>query len=203
VRRQQSFGPTGWRIENPTKNLTIARPDVLFLFMDATADMGERHGRVLAELAELGLTLARRLAARAGAAGTADEAQGLAAAFHQVSRSVRLSLALESKLASERRQALREDRVLTERAVARRKEQVRAVIARAAYAESESDTAERLLDELEERLDEDGLFDHFLAGPVAACIARIRAGLGLPPSDPAHDPANDLGASAAAGAQPP
>jgi hypothetical protein len=75
---------------------------------------------------------------------------------------------------------------------------VRAAISRAAYAESESDTAERLLDELEERLDEDGLFDHFLAGPVEACIARIRAGLGLPRPDRANDPANDPGASAAA-----
>jgi hypothetical protein len=171
--------------------------------MDSTTDMGERHGRVLAELAELGLTLARGLAARAAAAGTAEQAQALSAAFHQISRSVRLSLALESRLASERRQALREDRVLTERALAKRKDQVRAALARAVYAESESDTAERLLDELEDRLDEDGLFDDFLAGPVEACIARIRAGLGLPPPDPANDPAAPAQAGAQARAHPP
>ncbi|HEY3696959.1 hypothetical protein [Phenylobacterium sp.] len=165
--------------------------------MTSNPEMAERHGRVLAELAELGLTFARRLAARAEAAEGEEAAQALALAFHRVSRSVRLTLALESRLAAERRQGMREDRVLTERAVERRKDQVRAVVARAFCDERESDEAERLLDELEERLDEDALFEQFLAGPVEACISRIRAGLGLPPADPANDA--ELFAGAATG----
>ncbi|HEY3696170.1 hypothetical protein [Phenylobacterium sp.] len=166
--------------------------------MSSTPEMSERHGRVLAELAELGLTLARELAAKAGAAQTDEAAQALALAFHRISRSVRLSLALESRLAGERRQAIREERVLTERKVEKRKDQVRATLARQVYAETETDEAERLLDELEERLEEEALFDAFADGPVEACIARIRAGLGLP-----ADPANDPGPAHAAGAPRP
>ncbi|HEY3695865.1 MAG TPA: hypothetical protein VGL30_09475 [Phenylobacterium sp.] len=45
--------------------------------------MAERHSRVLAELAELGLALARGLAARAQAAETTEAAEGLALAFHR------------------------------------------------------------------------------------------------------------------------
>jgi hypothetical protein len=152
--------------------------------MNSAPEMAERHGRVLTELAELGLGLARRLAARAEASQDDAAAEALALAFHRVSRSVRLTLALESRLAGERRQGLREDRVLTARAVEARKDQVRAALTRAVQAERETDDAERLLDELDERLDEDALFDRFLAGPVEACIARIRADLGLPANDP-------------------
>ena len=151
--------------------------------MSSTPEIAERHGRVLAELAELGMAAVRSLAAKLDAAANREEAEGLALAFHRISRSVRLTLALESRLASERRQGMREDRVLTERAVERRKDQVRAAVSRAAYDERETDEAERLLETLEERLDDDALFEQFLAGPVEACIARIRKDLGLPAND--------------------
>jgi hypothetical protein len=157
--------------------------------MDSVPDIAERHGRLLAELAELGMAAVRSLAARLDAATSREEAEGLALAFHRISRSVRLTLALESRLAAERRQGLREDRILTGRAVERRKDQVRAVVARQAYDEREADEAERLLEILDERLDEDALFEQFLSGPVEACIARIRKDLGLACADPANDAA--------------
>jgi hypothetical protein len=169
--------------------LTTAVSYVLVLFMSSSPEMAERHGRVLTELAELGMAAVRTLAARLDAATSREDAEGLALAFHRLSRSVRLTLALESRLASERRQGMREDRILTERAVERRKDQVRALVARQAYDERETDDAERLLEDLEERLDDDALFEAFLQGPVEACIARIRHDLGLAPADPANDAA--------------
>jgi hypothetical protein len=150
-------------------------------------ETAERQSRVLAELAELGLGLARGLAARAAAAETDAAAEGLALAFHRVSRSVRLTLALEVRLERERLQGVRETRKETVHAAETRKEQVRQALGRAIPTETESDEAERLWDALEERLDEEALYDAFVEGPVEACIARIRAGLGLPPTDPAND----------------
>jgi hypothetical protein len=157
--------------------------------MVSTTDMAERQGRVLAELAELGLSLARGLEAKVQAARTVEEAQGLALAFHRAARSVRLSLALEVRLARELMQGGREARVQLGRAIDRRKEQVRAVVTREVLCESESDEAESLLDELEARLDEAALFDDFAAGEVEAQIARIRAGLGLPAAGAVDHPA--------------
>ena len=58
----------------------------------------DRHGRILAELAGMGLELARDLRERALAAETAEEAVRLARAFQTVSRGVRQSLALELKV---------------------------------------------------------------------------------------------------------
>jgi len=142
--------------------------------------MGERHGRVLAELAELGLGLARDLAALAGKAQTEEHAQGFALAFHRVSRSVRLCLALESRLERERREAMREHDNIARRAVETRKAQVRIAIEREVCAEYETDEADRIFEDFDERLDEEALYERFLQGPPEAAIARIRKDLGLP-----------------------
>ncbi len=72
--------------------------------MDAEAHIpDDRHGRILAELAGLSLTLARDLQNRALEAKTTDEAARMAAAFHSVSRGLRQTLALELKVADFRR----------------------------------------------------------------------------------------------------
>jgi hypothetical protein len=89
------------------------------LFM-ADAARRERQDAVLAELSELGLTLARELHARALAAETPQEADRLALAFQRVSRGVRQTSALELKIERDRRTAEREDRD-AEREAARRK----------------------------------------------------------------------------------
>jgi hypothetical protein len=68
----------------------------------------KRQDAVLAELSELGLTLARELQARALAAETPQEADKLALAFQRVSRGVRQTFALELKIARERRAADRD-----------------------------------------------------------------------------------------------
>jgi hypothetical protein len=166
--------------------------------MSSMTEMAERHGRVLAELAELGLGLARGLQAQVLEAPAGEDAPGLALAFHRVSRSVRLSVALEARLERERRQDWRDDRARITHETERRKTQLRAAVTRAVLSETDGREAEALLDELEDRLDEDGLHDDFIAGPVEAQVARIRAGLGLALTAPANDAARDPGPSAPA-----
>jgi type IV secretory pathway VirB10-like protein len=67
--------------------------------MSSTDDMDARHGRMLAELAEAGMGVARSLyaATQAAPVSNADFAL-LAEAFHTVSRSIRQTIALEFKL---------------------------------------------------------------------------------------------------------
>ncbi|WP_331537219.1 hypothetical protein [Phenylobacterium sp.] len=156
--------------------------------MVSKQEMAERHGRVLAEFAELGLTLGRELAAKAAAAQTTEAAEALALAFHRISRSVRLTIALEMRLTRERQDVAKTHRVLAARAVETRKTQVQAAVTRAVYDERESDEADRLLDELDDLLSEETLYEEFAHGPVEACIARIRKGLGLSPAPPDNDP---------------
>ncbi|WP_068875971.1 MULTISPECIES: hypothetical protein [unclassified Phenylobacterium] len=60
--------------------------------------MDARHGRMLAELAEAGMGAARRLSDALRRADNTQDLVLLSEAFHQVSRSVRQSIALEFKL---------------------------------------------------------------------------------------------------------
>jgi hypothetical protein len=88
--------------------LTFGLTYVPYLFMCDASARRERQDAVLAELSELGLSLARELHARALAAETPVEAEKLALAFQRVSRGVRQTLALELKLDRDRRALDRE-----------------------------------------------------------------------------------------------
>ena len=155
--------------------------------MHTPSDTAHQDARLLTELAELGVSIARAIEARVQEAKSLQEAQGLALAFHRVSRGVRLSLALKSRLEREGRAGQEQAHVRAILAAPARKAQVRAAITREVYAEYEAGDAEALLDELEDRLEEEALDDGFAQGPVEACIARIRALLGLPANDGADD----------------
>jgi len=146
-------------------------------------DMAERHGRVLTELSEIGMALARGVKARAEEASSLKEAEALALAFHRIARSVRLTLALESKLARERFEIVRREEARVRLRAMERCKQVRAAVSRDVWAETEGEAAEALIEELEERLETDALFEEFLDGPVEAAIARIRQDLGLAAND--------------------
>ena len=156
--------------------------------MSDGAQVAERQGRILGELAELGLSLARVVHERALAAETPEATSELALAFHRISRSVRQTLALEAKL--ERDRARNDVEVRAEAArrrdndVTRRKHQVRMAVERLVWNEAEGAEAERLLDEFDDILEEEALSDAFTEGPVEAHIARLRADLGL--SQSAH-----------------
>jgi hypothetical protein len=154
--------------------------------MSDPADMAERHGRILTELAELGLSLARGLHERALAAETPKDAAEMGLAFHRISRSVRQTLALEAKLERDRHRQEQADRIEAAREgpnrIAQRKIQLRAAVERAIWTEVEGDEAERLVDDLSDFLDDEALSGDFLEQPLDAHIAQIRVDLGLSPS---------------------
>ncbi|QUD89203.1 hypothetical protein [Phenylobacterium montanum] len=170
-----------------------------------------RHGRVLARLAEIGMEMAEALgreararaeAAEAGEAGPAAAGDpGLA--FSRIARAVRLTLALEARLAegpAERasgpevearreaeaaRRARAEDRALTERVgrniiAVNNQAAARKAIETLIETEAEACDIEPLLDALAERLNEPTEAD-FADRPVSETIARICADLGLRP----------------------
>jgi multidrug efflux pump subunit AcrA (membrane-fusion protein) len=168
--------------------------------MSTAAEKRERQERILAELSELGLTLARDLQARALAAADIAEASELGLTFQRVSRSVRQTLALEAKLERDRQRADREDRdeaQLARTAYAeQRKAQVKIAVKRCVRYEHDGFDAENLLDELDDRLDEDALHDLFAGDDdIDLHIARMCAELGVP--EPGCDEASKSSTGAA------
>jgi hypothetical protein len=114
------------------------------------------------------------------------QAAELSLAFNRLSRSVRQTIALQAKLAGARRREGREDAAEAQRADEdrgqRRKAQVRHAVERLIWTETESDAeAERLVDELDEMVSEEMLYDGFGDEAVEAHIARLSAELGVTP----------------------
>lgn len=189
-------GVSGWGkptlLPPPPKILTNPDRHVPLLFMTDAVAMAERHSEILGELSQLGLALARDLQARAVAAADNGAACDLALAFHRVSRSVRQTLALESRLEREGRARSRDAALDAQREtqarVAARRAQVRAVLGRAIWDEAEGDEAEALLEDLEDRLADEALDEAFLTAPLDACLTRLRADLGLTAAN--HDGPN-------------
>ena len=183
--------------------------------MSTDAQMAERHGRILAELSELGLSLARSLHDKAEAAATPAEARAVAEAYHRVARAVRLTVGLEAKLARDRvrldretAQAARKDQ---EQGAAARKARLRASVKRhlrAACGEEESDAMEEDLDLL---IEAEETAEGFLAEPIEAQIVRICEALDVdlpeefapPPDPPAGPPWSADESSAPPGSPPP
>lgn len=152
--------------------------------MSFPAEMAERHGRMLAELGELGLSLARDLQGRALSAETPQEASQLADAFNRISRSVRQSLALEAKLLRDSLRDAREERDRqvreTELRKAARKAELKKRVCALVWTETELPEIGRLMvDEAPHHIEREAESETFLDEPVEAQIARIRKALGL------------------------
>ena len=151
--------------------------------------MAERHAEILGELAELGLSLARKLHGEAMAAETPEETALLSREFHRLSRSVRQTLALEAKMQRDaegcardevrRAEAEHRDRVLAH------KQRIRAPVCRLIWNEAEDQgEAEDRDDAFEDLLAEAALAPDFLETPVETHIARLKAALPLPDPPP-------------------
>lgn len=151
--------------------------------MTVPPDMAERHGRMLARYAELSLTLAEDVHANAVAAPEPEQKAKLAEAFHRLGRALRQSVAWEAKLVRDRARDLRAAEADAaegrERAVRRRREQVRAEVERQIYCEVELDQADAWLADFEERLETEALDDAFADEDLDAQVARLAAELGL------------------------
>jgi len=171
-----------------------------------------RQDRLLAELSELAMGVARDLAQQVSAAETAQDAAAAASAFHKVGRAVRQTIALEMKLERGRKTLDREDGKHAAGArdarISQRRRRLRAVVQRMVWNEAESDEAESLVDHLDDLLEEDALDDAFADTAFDDQVARLRADLGLPPAAPDDEgedggPARDTSHIGAGGVPPP
>lgn len=165
---------------------------------DPARDRLERRLRMAAELAEMGMDMARALHRRVLEAAAGDEAAAswdLGLAFARVSRAVRLTLALEARLEQERQArdqeivAAQTARRQAENAVAAgkavrgwaRKNEVRDVVVEAIEAETGREhDIERLFADLGERLNREADAD-FADRPLGELVALICRDLGLTP----------------------
>ncbi|HEY4029720.1 MAG TPA: hypothetical protein VGM25_05210 [Caulobacteraceae bacterium] len=131
----------------------------------------ERHLRLLAELAELGMTLARTVVAQAEEG--AEPAPELA--FARIARAVRQTLALEAKLAEGGQ--LRRERQAREHKY-RREAKVRRMVEHAIEANADDSDIDDLLYDLNERLADldDTDFTH---RPLIEVVASICQDLGV------------------------
>jgi hypothetical protein len=157
---------------------------------------------MLAELAEIGMKLARAVERQAldqavpeeadtPQAGAPDRSGGgdLALVFSRIARAVRQTVALEAKLAEDRRalhqsveaeQAQRAATLARERK-ARQKARVKRIIEQAIDAEADGSDREDLLGDLDERLEDEDLFADYDERPFGEIVARICRDIGIAP----------------------
>jgi hypothetical protein len=164
--------------------------------IDAPAESrAERHLRLLQELAEIGMDIARAVRAEAVARDDAERAPSRVGAepgltFSRIARAVRQTLALEARVAEDletgrveqaSRRADAEQLIFRQRQDDIRDFVAQAVEADAVERQSPDADVERLLDDLDERL-EAGRYDDALAdAPIAELVARICEDRGISP----------------------
>jgi hypothetical protein len=140
--------------------------------MSTDGDMRERHGRVLAELAEAGMAMVRRLGeAMARTEDVQTQAQ-LGLAFHRVSRAVRQTMALEFRLMQEARRE--ELAAAPARSPPPEPRPPRPPTERIGWDEYESDNSDEALDALDVLLEDEDFDLDAVHGAVETCVARIR-----------------------------
>ncbi len=176
--------------------------------MADAVEMTERHGKVLADLAEIGMTIAREVQGQVLAAETPEEKAKAAAAFPPVARAVRQCVALEAKLQRDLARQDREDRQEADREIGklirRRKAQVRMHMSRAicnAFPEAleqdeedddgPPDEIRMRFEDLRDRLDDDVLDADFALRPFHEVIEVLHRSLGLDPPDLPPDEDDD------------
>lgn len=181
--------------------------------MSTDGDMRERHGRVLAELAEAGMAMVRRLSESIQRTDDAQTQAQLGLAFHRVSRAVRQTMALEFRLAHD---IGREDRgaaaparptppaeAASPEAPPPKPASPRAPAERTGWSEYESGDADESLDELDALLEAEDFDLDAVHEAVEACIARIRHDLAAEPAPAEAGILESAAASAPGRAGPP
>jgi hypothetical protein len=159
-----------------------------------------RQLEMLGELAGIGLDVARAVERQAAGRPAGPEApapvfQGdLALAYSRVSRAVRLTLMLQSRLIEDMKasdKAGAEGRAAAEDEAAeiearfdpayRMKARVEAIVERVAEASHDEEAVDDLLRESAERLDDEDLYGDLLERPLSELVARLCKDLGLNP----------------------
>ena len=157
----------------------------------------ERQLQVLGELAEVGLEVARAIARQANGTSAETVVQGdLALAYARVSRAVRLTIALQSKLIEDLQALERDTAMQSLRAEAdvehaqwsvdhNHKARIECVVRRVIKAEhADEETYGEMIGETGERLDDDTLYRDVLTRPISEVVALICRDLGLSPDWP-------------------
>ena len=152
--------------------------------MATPSEKHERQDRILAEILELALDLARSTQARALVAEDASDVADLGLTFQRATRSVRQTLALEAKFERDRKSAERADEDVAKRVkavhVARRRAQVKLAVERCVWAEADGSEAENLVADLDDILELDALSGAFAGDDaIEAHVARVCAELGV------------------------
>jgi hypothetical protein len=158
------------------------------------AGLNDTRMKMLGELAEMGLVLARDLQQAALVAEDSDEKVRLAEGFHRVGRGVRQSLALHAKFERDGHAAARERAAevvrLDDARRSRRKSDVKAVVERLVWTEHENlDDPEDLLEQMDRFLDVDADAEGFLDRDPDEVIAELCKVLNLP-SPPTPSPSS-------------
>ena len=143
--------------------------------------MMERHAGMLGGLADRAYELACRVQEDAMAAETPAERAVCARAFHDLSRSVRQTLALELRLRRETRRLGREEAAEAatgrKRLTSERKDQLRRRVGALLWTEYEGEDAAEAELELEALIEDAAGDAAFLAEAVEEIAARIKSGL--------------------------
>ena len=160
---------------------------VLVLFMSdlPASARTERHLRMLQELAEIGMDLAREVSRQAlDPSGDAPSAADLALTFSRIARAVRQTVALEARLAADREQgqAGRPTLSVADRwRSTRRRRQVRELVCEVIDAEADKYDAGPLYEDLDDRLQDGDEDADFADRPIGELVARICRDLGVTP----------------------
>ena len=146
------------------------------MFMFTENNMRERHGRVLAELAEVGMHMVRRLSAAMSQTDDIQIQAQIGLAFHRVSRAVRQTMALEFRLAqAAHREAVALQSPSPTRASA--PAPPRPPAERVGWNEYERADSDEPLDALDELLEAEDLDAEAVHEAVETTMARLRRDL--------------------------
>ena len=162
---------------------------------DAAIRRAERHLRMLEELAEIGMDLARMLRRRVEAEAETDTkadaptpaaGRDPADAFQRLSRAVRLTVALEARVGETLRALIAGEAAAAETRRAQRREateeKVLNLVGHAMAAEIDDEKAlEACYEALGERLVEDEAYEGYAERPLRETVERLCADLGLTP----------------------
>jgi hypothetical protein len=143
---------------------------------DASAARAVRHMGVLAELAEIGMALARTLP------GSDAVKCDMGLAYSRLSRSIRQTIALEARIDADERARAAGIVVEAAQKWEAREDRIEGVVTRIIRAEAaDNGDAERLLDEMCEHLEDEDVYDDYSRRPTGEIIALICKDLGLEP----------------------
>ena len=173
-------------VATPTPAPSLSAPDSA---RETDEERTDRHLAVLKELTEIGMRVARAVEAQATGEAAPDApvivSTDLGLTLSRIARAVRQTVALEARLAEDRRagQAQRAAKLAQETKVRSwlRKAKVQDIVERAIEAQESGDRAEDLLSDLAERLadpDDEALFAD---RPLPELVTRICRDLGVTP----------------------